>query len=63
MLGVSGVLDDGGGSLVVVDVLQRGQWSSGDLLRCLHHSLQVFASNAEVLLYYMVSQPVKMLIV
>ena len=35
MLGVGGVLEDGGGSpvdSVVVDALQRGQWSPGDLL-------------------------------
>ena len=27
----------------VVDALQRGQWSSGDLLDSLYHTLQAFA--------------------
>lgn len=43
VLGVDGVFDDGGGSpvdSVVVDALQRGPWSPGDLLSSLHNSLQ-----------------------
>ena len=46
MLGVGGAFEDGGSSPVdsaVVDALQRGQWSPGDLLRSLYHSVQVFA--------------------
>ena len=40
------MFDDGGSSHVdsaAVDGLQREQWSSGDLLFSLYHSLQVFA--------------------
>ena len=46
MLGVGGVFEDGGSSpvdSVVVEALQRGQWSPGDLLSRLYHSLQAFA--------------------
>ncbi len=46
MLWVGGVLKDGGSSPVnsaMVNGLQRGQWSSDDLLGSLHHSLQTFA--------------------
>ena len=45
MLGVGGVFEDEGSSPVesaVVEALQRGQWSPGDLLRSLYHCLQAF---------------------
>ena len=45
MLGVGGVFDNGGNSpvdSVVVDALQRGEWSPDDPLSCLYHSLQAF---------------------
>lgn len=45
MLEVGGFLQDGGSSTAdsaVIDVLQRGQWSPGDLLSSLHHSLKAF---------------------
>ena len=43
MLGVGGVFEDGGGSPVdseVVDALQRGQYSPGDLLHSLYHPVE-----------------------
>ena len=61
VLGVGLVFEDGGSSPVdsaVVDALQRGQWSPGDLLSSLYHSLQV----SKVLLDHMVMQLVKMLL-
>ena len=43
---MGGVFEGGGSSPVgsaVVDALQRGQWSPGDLLSSLYHTLQAFA--------------------
>lgn len=48
MLGVDEVFEGGGGSpadSVLVDALQRGQRSPGDLFSSLHHSLQAFAAH------------------
>ena len=49
MLGVGGVFEDGDSSPVdsaVVDALQRGQWSPGDLLCSLYRSLRAFAVHS-----------------
>ena len=45
MLGVGGDFEDGGSSpvdSVVIDALQRGQWTPGDLLSSLYHSAGVW---------------------
>ena len=63
MLGVGGLLEDGGSSpvdSVLVDALQIGQWTPGDLLSSLYCSLQAF-DIIEGLSHNKVIQLVKML--
>ena len=46
---MGGDFADGSSSLVdiaVVDALQRGPWSPGDLLSSLYHSLQAFVDQS-----------------
>lgn len=45
MLGMSKVFKDAGSS-VMVDTLQRGQWSSNDLFSSPYHSLQAYVVHS-----------------